>query len=135
MGFNILIVDDSSSIRRLLKKVLELSGIELGEVLEASNGLEALEVLKREWVDFILCDIHMPKMDGIQFLRELKRDEVLSRIPVIMVSTEGREEIVQEVKALGIRAYVKKPFSPEEIREVIENLIGEEFSKDERASS
>jgi len=135
MGFNILIVDDSSSIRRLLKKVLELSGIELGEVLEASNGLEALEVLKREWVDFILCDIHMPKMDGIQFLRELKRDEVLSRIPVIMVSTEGREEIVQEVKALGIRAYVKKPFSPEEIREVIENLIGEEFSKNERASS
>jgi len=135
MGFNILIVDDSSSIRRLLKKVLELSGIELGEVLEASNGVEALEVLKREWVDFILCDIHMPKMDGIQFLRELKRDEVLSRIPVIMVSTEGREEIVQEVKALGIRAYVKKPFSPEEIREVIENLVGEEFSKNERASS
>jgi len=135
MGFNILIVDDSSSIRRLLKKVLELSGIELGEVLEASNGLEALDVLKREWVDFILCDIHMPKMDGIQFLRELKRDEVLSRIPIIMVSTEGREEIVQEVKALGIRAYVKKPFSPEEIREVIENLIGEEFSRDERDSS
>jgi len=135
MGFNILIVDDSSSIRRLLKKVLEFSGIELGEVLEASNGLEALDVLKREWVDFILCDIHMPKMDGIQFLRELKRDEVLSRIPIIMVSTEGREEIVQEVKALGIRAYVKKPFSPEEIREVIENLIGEEFSRDERASS
>ncbi len=135
MGFNILIVDDSSSIRRLLKKVLELSGIELGEVLEASNGVEALEVLKREWVDFILCDIHMPKMDGIQFLRELKRDEILSRIPVIMVSTEGREEIVQEVKALGIRAYVKKPFSPEEIREVIENLVGEEFSKNERASS
>jgi two-component system chemotaxis response regulator CheY len=135
MGFNILIVDDSSSIRRLLKKVLELSGIELGEVLEASNGLEALDVLKREWVDFILCDIHMPKMDGIQFLRELKRDEVLSRIPVIMVSTEGREEIVQEVKALGIRAYVKKPFSPEEIREVIENLIGKEFSKDEGTSS
>jgi two-component system chemotaxis response regulator CheY len=135
MGFNILIVDDSSSIRRLLKKVLELSGIELGEVLEASNGLEALDVLKREWVDFILCDIHMPKMDGIQFLRELKRDEVLSRIPVIMVSTEGREEIVKEVKALGIRAYVKKPFSPEEIREVIENLIGEEFSKDEGTSS
>jgi two-component system chemotaxis response regulator CheY len=135
MGFNILIVDDSSSIRRLLKKVLELSGIELGEVLEASNGLEALDVLKREWVDFILCDIHMPKMDGIQFLRELKRDEVLSRIPVIMVSTEGREEIVKEVKALGIRAYVKKPFSPEEIRKVIENLIGEEFSKDEGTSS
>lgn len=135
MGFNILIVDDSSSIRRLLKKVLELSGIELGEVLEASNGLEALDVLKREWVDFILCDIHMPKMDGIQFLRELKRDEVLSRIPVIMVSTEGREEIVKEVKALGIRAYVKKPFSPEEIREVIENLIGKEFSKDEGTSS
>ncbi len=135
MGFNILIVDDSSSIRRLLKKVLEFSGIELGEVLEASNGLEALDVLKREWVDFILCDIHMPKMDGIQFLRELKRDEVLSRIPIIMVSTEGREEIVQEVKALGIRAYVKKPFSPEEIREVIENLIGEEFSRDERDSS
>lgn len=131
MGFNILIVDDSTSIRRMLRRIVELSGFDIQEVFEASNGREALEVLQREWVDFILCDIHMPEMDGLELLKVLKQDEVLSRIPVIMVSTEGRPEIVQEVKRLGIRAYVQKPFSPEEIRRVLEELVGEEFSRDE----
>lgn len=131
MGFNILIVDDSASIRRMLKRIVELSGFEVQNVFEASNGREALEVLQKEWVDFILCDIHMPEMDGIELLKVLKQDEVLSRIPVIMVSTEGRPEIVQEVRRLGIRAYVQKPFSPEEIRKVLEELVGEEFSRDE----
>lgn len=131
MGFNILIVDDSTSIRRMLKRIVELSGFNIENIFEASNGREAFEVLQREWVDFILCDIHMPEMDGIELLKVLKQDEVLSRIPVIMVSTEGRPEIVQEVRRLGIRAYVQKPFSPEEIRKVLEDLVGEEFSRDE----
>lgn len=130
MAFNILIVDDSSSIRRLLKKIIELSGLEVDRVHEASNGLEALKVLEREWVDFIMCDIHMPQMDGIEFLRKLREDEVLGRIPVIMISTEGREEIIQEARKLGVKAYVKKPFTPEEIRDVIEKFVGEEFSRD-----
>ncbi len=130
MAFNILIVDDSSSIRRLLKKVIELSGLEVDRIHEASNGLEALKVLEREWVDFIMCDIHMPQMDGIEFLKRLREDEVLGRIPVIMISTEGREEIIQEARKLGVKAYVKKPFTPEEIRDVIEKFVGEEFSRD-----
>lgn len=133
MGFNILLVDDSSSIRRVLRKIIELSGLEVDRIFEAQNGLEALGVLQREWVDFILCDIHMPEMDGIQFLRRLRQDEVLGRIPVIMVSTEGREDIVKEAKQLGVKAYVKKPFTPEEIRDVIERLVGEEFARDEAA--
>jgi len=134
MGFNILIVDDSTSIRRMLKRIVELSGFDVENVFEASNGREALEVLKTEWVDFILCDIHMPEMDGIELLKALKQDEVLSRIPVVMVSTEGRPEIVQEVRRLGIRGYVQKPFTPEEIRKVLEELVGEEFSRDEGAT-
>jgi len=134
MGFNILLVDDSSSIRRVLKKIIELSGLEVDNIFEAQNGLEALDVLQREWVDFIMCDIHMPKMDGLEFLRRLRQDEVLGRIPVIMISTEGREEIVKEARDLGVKAYVKKPFTPEEIRDVIEKLVGEEFAKDGGAS-
>ncbi|RLA85134.1 MAG: response regulator [Deltaproteobacteria bacterium] len=130
MAFNILIVDDSSSIRRLLRKIIELSGLEVDRIHEASDGLEALKVLEREWVDFIMCDIHMPQMDGIEFLRKLREDEVLGRIPVIMISTEGREEIIQEARKLGVKAYVKKPFTPEEIRDVIEKFVGEEFSRD-----
>lgn len=123
-------MDDSSSIRRVLRKIIELSGLEVDQIHEAQNGKEALSVLEREWVDFIMCDIHMPEMDGIEFLRRLRQDEVLGRIPVIMISTEGREEIVKEVQDLGVKAYVKKPFTPEEVRDVIERLVGEEFTRD-----
>jgi len=124
-----LIVDDSLSMRKLIKKVIELSGFDVEEFLEAANGREALQLLEDHWVDLVLCDIHMPEMDGLELLRRMRQEEVLGRIPVIMISTEGREEVLKEAQELGAKGYVKKPFSPEKIRETMDRVMGEEYAR------
>jgi len=124
-----LIVDDSLSMRKLIKKVIELSGFDVEEFLEAANGREALQLLEDHWVDLVLCDIHMPEMDGLELLRQMRQEEVLGRIPVIMISTEGREEVLKEAQELGAKGYVKKPFSPEKIRETMDRVMGEEYAR------
>jgi len=129
MGFSVLIVDDSLSMRKLIKKVIELSGFDVEEFLEAANGREALQLLEDHWVDLVLCDIHMPEMDGLELLRQMRQEEVLGRIPVIMISTEGREEVLKEAQELGAKGYVKKPFSPEKIRETMDRVMGEEYAR------
>ncbi len=124
-----MIVDDSLSMRKLIKKVIELSGFDVEEFLEAANGREALQLLEDHWVDLVLCDIHMPEMDGLELLRRMRQEEVLGRIPVIMISTEGREEVLKEAQELGAKGYVKKPFSPEKIRETMDRVMGEEYAR------
>lgn len=124
-----MIVDDSLSMRKLIKKVIELSGFDVEEFLEAANGREALQLLGDHWVDLVLCDIHMPEMDGLELLRRMRQEEVLGRIPVIMISTEGREEVLKEAQELGAKGYVKKPFSPEKIRETMDRVMGEEYAR------
>jgi len=130
MSFNVLIVDDSPSMRQVIKKVIQISGFDVGELLEAGNGKEALEVLSSNWVDVILSDIHMPEMDGIEMLRRLSEEDLWKRIPVIMVSTEGREQVIEEAKRLGAKGYVKKPFNPEQIKEILMSVMGKEYERD-----
>ena len=129
MGLNVLIVDDSATMRSILSKVLNLSGYEVNNVLEAGNGEEALELLSREWVDVILLDIHMPVMDGIGLLKKMKEDDIQQNIPIVLVTTEAREERLSEAMELGAKAHVKKPFQPEEIREILNNILGEEYAR------
>lgn len=129
MAIQALIVDDSVAMRAVVKKILLLSGAHISRCLEAGDGREALDVLSREWVDVILTDIHMPVMDGMELLEQLHQDEMLRRIPVVLVTTESRKEIVDRAAALGARAHVKKPFQPETIRRVLEALLGEEFAR------
>lgn len=129
MAFKVLIVDDSQAMRKVIRKVLELSGFDLGEVFEASNGREALDVLSQHWVDLVLCDIHMPEMDGIELLREMKAQEVLKGVPVIMITTEGREKVLEEARKLGAKGYVRKPFSPERLRETLMGIMGDEYAR------
>lgn len=119
MAFNVLIVDDSSSMRMVLRKTLEVSGFDIGEIFEAENGKEALEVLEDVWADVILTDVHMPQMDGFSFLRALQEKDVVSATPVVVVTTEGREERVDELIHLGAVACVRKPFRPEEIKGIL----------------
>ena len=130
MSFNVLIVDDSPSMRQVIKKVIQISGFDVGELLEAGSGKEALEVLSSNWVDVILSDIHMPEMDGIEMLRRLSEEDLWKRIPVIMVSTEGREQVIEEAKRLGAKGYVKKPFNPEQIKEILMSVMGKEYERD-----
>ena len=124
MGFNVLIVDDSSSMRSIIKKTLEMSGFDIGQISEAGNGQEALEVLEKEWADVILTDVHMPEMDGFAFLKELNTQDVVSETPVVVVTTEGREDRIDELMGLGARACISKPFRPEDIKTTLLEVLG-----------
>ena len=123
MPMNVLIVDDSPAMRRFVRRVLELSGLDLGACREASDGEEALEALRGEMADVILTDINMPRMDGEELVRRLKGDERLRSIPVIVVSTDQTDGRVRRMLDLGARGYVKKPFTPETLRGELEQVL------------
>jgi two-component system chemotaxis response regulator CheY len=119
VAFNVLLVDDSETMRAMIKRVIKLSGFETENIYEAANGQQALEVLDGHWVDLVLTDIHMPEMDGLEFLRRLSLDPVLARLPVIVVTSEGSEQPIREALTLGAKACIRKPFTPEMVREVL----------------
>jgi two-component system, chemotaxis family, chemotaxis protein CheY len=124
MAFTVLIVDDSPAMRSFVKRVLELSGFEMGTCFEAGNGSEALELLKNEWVDVILTDINMPVMNGEEFVQNLSAHESFHSIPVLVISTDRTDDRVRQMISLGAKGYVKKPFQPEELREELERVLG-----------
>jgi len=125
MAFNVLIVDDSSSMRAVVKKIIRVSGFNVGECWEAADGKEALKVLMNVWVDLVLTDINMPNMNGLGLIAEMKRNELLRSIPVVMVTAEGSEKRMQESIKLGASGYIKKPFMPEDIKRTLSDIMGE----------
>lgn len=122
MGMNILIVDDSSVMRQMIIKALNMSGLPIGELHQAGNGREGLEVLDRNWVDLVILDINMPVMNGEEMMLEMKRHPAYGDIPVVVVSTEGSATRIERMKALGA-LFVHKPFTPEIIRDTIQSLL------------
>jgi two-component system chemotaxis response regulator CheY len=124
MSFSVLIVDDSCTMRAVIKKIVTLSGFKMSLCLEAGNGREALEQLKKNWVDVIISDLNMPEMNGVQLLQELSQDTLYKNIPVIIVSTDGSREWIVEVKRKGAKGFITKPFQSEEIRKVLHEVIG-----------
>jgi two-component system chemotaxis response regulator CheY len=123
MALDVLIVDDSSSIRKILNRVLVQTEVPLGRVHEAADGNEALEILKTEKVGLIFSDINMPNMDGIEFLTRVKADAALQIIPIVMVTTEGSNATIMLALKLGASGYVKKPFNADRIKEKLMGLI------------
>ncbi len=127
MPLDVMIVDDSAAIRKILQRVLVQADVPLGKVHEAGDGLEALEKLKGALKDasvgLILSDINMPNMDGLQLLSALKAEDGLKQIPVIMVTTEGSSTKVMEAVSLGAAGYVRKPFTAEQIKEKLAGLV------------
>ena len=123
MTVDVMIVDDSAAIRKILKRMLDQAGLILGNVVEAGDGVEALEKLRQQPIHLILSDINMPNMDGIQLLTELKSRADSKHIPVIMITTEGGEAKVMEAVQLGASGYVRKPFSSEQIKEKLVGLF------------
>ena len=117
---DVLIVDDSAAIRKILQRVLRQADIPVGNVFEAGDGKEALESLKTQPVGLVLSDINMPNMDGIEFLRNVKANESWKALPVVMVSTEGSQAKVLEAVELGAAGYVRKPVTAEQIKEKLE---------------
>jgi len=124
MAFNILIVDDSPAMRRVVRRVVDIAGVDVGNYLEAGNGVEALVVLHNEWVDLIMTDINMPEMDGEELLLEVRNDPALATIPVLVVSTDRSEGRVRQMISLGADGYVSKPFLPATLSQEMYRLLG-----------
>jgi two-component system, chemotaxis family, chemotaxis protein CheY len=120
----VLIVDDSSVMRKIVERSLRQAGIEVGEVTEACNGAEALAEVQKSAFDLILSDINMPAMDGLEFLRNLSNVDSAKGVPVVMITTEGSEARVVEALSVGAKGYIRKPFTPEQVKERIAPLLG-----------
>jgi two-component system, chemotaxis family, chemotaxis protein CheY len=118
-----LIVDDSSVMRKIVERSIRQAGIDLAEVREASNGAEALVALKESGADLVLCDINMPVMDGIEFLKQLQGLESAKGVPVVMITTEGSESHVVQALSIGAKGYIRKPFTPEQVKEHVIPLL------------
>ena len=123
MALDILIVDDSAAIRKILQRVLAQAEIPMGSVFEAGDGAAALEILKKQKVGLVLSDINMPNMDGLELLGHIKADQEWRKVPVIMITTEGSAAKVQEAVSLGASGYVRKPFTAEQIKEKLAGLL------------
>jgi len=123
MPLDVLIVDDSAAIRKILQRVLRQAEVPVGQVFEAGDGLEALEMLKSQTVGLILSDINMPNMDGLQFLSHLRANHAWKTVPVVMITTEGGQTKVMEAVQLGASGYVRKPFTADQIKEKLTGII------------
>lgn len=123
MAINILIVDDSAVMRSMIKKTIKSSGVETGEVHEAANGKEGLEVLDREWLDLVFIDVNMPVMDGMEMLDRVRSNPEIRDVPILIVSTESNNERIQIINRHGA-GFVHKPFTPETLKENILDSLG-----------
>jgi len=120
---HVLIVDDSSVMRKIVERSLRQAGVNITQVLEAGNGAEALCVVNRAKVDLILCDINMPVMDGLEFVKQLPGIENARAVPVVMITTEGSENHVVQALSSGARGYIRKPFTPDQVKEHVLPLL------------
>lgn len=114
---NILIVDDSSTMRKIISRSLRFSGFDIGEIVQAENGLAGLAALASAKVDLILVDINMPVMDGLSLISHVRKDAGLEAIPIVVITTEGTAAMIKEVIKRGANNLIVKPFTPEQIKE------------------
>ncbi|MBS1827207.1 MAG: response regulator [Acidobacteria bacterium] len=123
MPLDVLIVDDSAAIRKILQRVLRQAEMSIGEVFEAGDGVEALASLKEHKVGLVLSDINMPNMDGLQLLSQIRGSADWKNLPVLMITTEGSQNKVLEAVNLGASGYVRKPFTADQIKEKLVGLV------------
>lgn len=121
MATNVLLVDDSAVMRKMIRRSLRQAGIEVGEAYEAANGVEGLTQLTGNAVDIVLCDWNMPEMSGIEFLKEARKT---LQTPIVMLTTESSPDRVSEAMAAGASGYITKPFTPEKLMETIGIVLG-----------
>lgn len=115
----ILIVDDSSMMRAMIKRVVKMTRVPVEEILEAGDGAEALRLLEAHDVQLLLTDINMPVMNGADLLRRLAKNDRWRDLTRVIISTDGSTQRREEAADLSVRCYLKKPFSPEVLRDVL----------------
>jgi len=116
MGLNVLLVDDSGVMRKLVSKALRAAGLDIASTAEAGNGQEGLDALGNGKFDVVLCDWNMPVMDGLTFVKEARGSH---KVPIVMLTTESGDDKVQAALEAGANAYITKPFTPEKLEERI----------------
>jgi two-component system, chemotaxis family, chemotaxis protein CheY len=118
-----LIVDDSTVMRKIVERSLRQAGLDPMVVYEAGSGSEGLDLLRAKQVDLILSDINMPSMDGLEFLRQLRAQNLAPGVPVVMITTESSEEHVKQAILAGAQGYIRKPFTSEQVKERVLPLL------------
>ena len=110
-------------MRALVLKVLKISGLDLGECFGGANGREALEILEQNWIDLVLSDLHMHEMDGAALVKALRQNHLWQTIPVVLITIEGRQEVLAPFFQYDIQGYICKPFRPEDIKEKLQYIL------------
>ncbi len=125
MAFNILIVDDSKVTRMMIGRTLTLARVPVQTITEAENGEDGLQKMRASPMDIVIADINMPVMNGVEMITQMNNDASLSKIPVVVISTEGSATRIEELRAMGVQAYVRKPFTPEGVRDTLKEVMGD----------
>jgi len=123
--YSVLIVDDSEIIRAVLEKALRMAKIPLSEIYLAENGRAALEVLENNWIDIVMTDLNMPEISGFEMIDKMQQRKDFCAIPVIVISTEGSTARIDELKDKGVKGYLRKPFTPEMVRAMLKQVLGD----------
>ncbi|HJV36201.1 response regulator [Geomonas sp.] len=118
---NVLIVDDSSTMRKIISRSLRQAGLQVDDIYEAGDGIEGLSTMEGKSIDLILSDINMPNMDGLEFIKAVRAKGV--KVPIVMITTEGGEDILKEALSNGASDSIKKPFTPDQLNEKLGGLL------------
>ncbi len=123
MSYNVLIVDDSAVMRRMVRRALAVCDTPLGKIIEASDGEQALQILADAWIDLVLTDINMPHMSGYTMLETMQQSDELGAIATIVVTSEKSAESIERARSVGAKGYLIKPFRADELRTMVENAL------------
>ena len=126
MSLNILIVDDSAAMRSIIRKTLQLSGLPIGELYQAKNGAEGLQMLNENWIDLALVDINMPVMSGETMINHVRENPDTAELPIVVVSTESSDVRIARLREKHVE-FIHKPFAPEDLRQTVYNITGVEY--------
>ena len=120
---NILIVDDSSTMRKIISRSLRQAGLPIDDILEAGDGIEGINVLQTsgKTINLILSDINMPNMDGLEFVKAVRANGY--SMPIVMITTEGGEDVIADALSSGAKDSIKKPFTPDQLNEKLGGLL------------
>lgn len=123
MSYNILIVDDSAVTRAILKRTIKMLDMPVEQIFEAGNGKLGLEVLNQQAIDLVFTDLNMPEMGGLEMTSILLSREKTRHLPVVVITTESSEQRIEDLTCKGVKKFIRKPFTPETIREVLLELL------------
>lgn len=122
-GMKVLVVDDFATMRRIVRNILKQLGFM--NIVEADDGATALEIMKSDKIDLVLCDWNMPKISGLELLKQMKADSDLKNIPFLMITAEAQKQNIIEAVKTGVSNYIVKPFTADTIAEKLKKVFGE----------